>query len=475
MTESLMTVSTASNCSSLDVEILCGKTHDELAIRETRALAMDRRLFLAASTVGGLSAASPAAARTKSPTAPTPINPGIDRARTQHILGQWGLDAIILARPENVYYATGNWPLMSRLGVSDASFAIIPADSNAPIKYVTPQFAYYYATTDAGLSKGVEPHLVTGHDGGKTANAFFYQHTGGGELPAREERRKRKTEAAAPYYADSAAALAGALAKSGVKSGRVGYDSWEAQHLLAASASGAQGVASPDVIKTMRLIKTPFEIELMKAASKANVAAARKTAMNMRNLGTINNARNDFNAEASRLGNTPKFMVVNGAVDEAYDEQFENGTSVLIDCVSSLKGYHGDYGRTIFIGEPRQAMAAKVRAMGLAWNELRNRLKPGVRFSDVRSEGALILKKMGQNINVPFNPHCVGLAHTEQPTFDYCGTPIDTILEPGMIISVDCPLMEASNLGTAHLEDLTLITADGHAPIHDIGNNFILV
>ena len=213
----------------------------------------------------------------------------------------------------------------------------------------------------------------------------------------------------------------------------------------------------------------------MKAASNANVAAARKTAANMRQLGTIKNVRNAFNAETSRLGNTPGFMAVNAAVDEAYDAEFVEGTSVLIDCVSSLRGYHGDYGRTIFIGEPRKEMADKVRVTGLAWNELRNQLKPGMRFSEIRSQGAAILRKMGYPLNVPFGPHCVGLAHTEQPLLDRKGAPIDTILEAGMIISVDCPLMEASPLGTAHLEDLTLITSDGHAPIHDNGNDFIVV
>lgn len=44
-----------------------------------------------------------------------------------------------------------------------------------------------------------------------------------------------------------------------------------------------------------------------------------------------------------------------------------------------------------------------------------------------------------------------------------------------MIISVDCPLMEVSPLGTAHLEDLTLITTDGHASIHDNANDLIIV
>ncbi len=436
---------------------------------------MDRRDFLAVGAASGFAGAIPVSAMQASPATLLMINPGLDRSRAQHILRQAGFDAVLVGRSENVFYATGNRPLMSRLGIADSSFAIIPADSSAPVIYVLPQFSYYYSVVDAGLAQGVELHLVTGPDAGGNAPAFYYTSPDKALIPARERQRRERTDAVSPYFATTAAAVASILGKLGANGGRIGYDSLEAQQLLKIAAPSAQGANAVDTVKAMRLIKSAFEIQLMRAASAANVAAARKTAENLRNLGTIRNVRNYFNGEVSRLGNSPGFMVVHGVVDEAYDETFTQGTSVLIDCVSTLHGYHGDYGRTIFIGEPRQPMAAKVRAMGVAWDELRQQLKPGMRFSEIRAAGANILRKLGYNINVPFNPHCVGLAHTEQPMADNAGVAIDTLLAPGMIISVDCPLMEASTAGTAHLEDLTLITTEGQAPIHDTGNKVIIV
>jgi Xaa-Pro aminopeptidase len=436
---------------------------------------MQRRTFLKASAAGGLATSIPATELAKSAVAPMPVNPGIDRARARFVLKQAGLDAIVLGRPENIFYATGNWPLLPRLGISDQSFAIIPADERAPITYVSPQFGFYYAAADSGLAAGVVPHLVTGPDGEKAAEAFFFADIPGVPITAREKQRRTKTRMAAPFFVESAAAVAQALAKAGISGGRLGYDSLEAKLMLNAGASAAQCVGAVDTIKRLRVIKTALEIELMKTASRANVMAANQAATAMRGLGTIKNLRNHFNSAASRLGNKPGFMVINGAVDEAYDEEFVEGTSVLIDCVSTFQGYHGDYGRTIFLGEPRSIMAVKVQVISSAWNELRDALKPGLRFSEVRDAGAAIVKKMGHQLNVPFNPHCVGLAHTEQPQLDSKGAPVDTVLEPGMIISVDCPLMESSEFGTAHLEDLTLITSDGHAPIHDIGNNCMIV
>ena len=44
-----------------------------------------------------------------------------------------------------------------------------------------------------------------------------------------------------------------------------------------------------------------------------------------------------------------------------------------------------------------------------------------------------------------------------------------------MIISVDMPVLNTGIGGSAHLEDLTLITKDGNEQINDIGERIIVV
>ena len=44
-----------------------------------------------------------------------------------------------------------------------------------------------------------------------------------------------------------------------------------------------------------------------------------------------------------------------------------------------------------------------------------------------------------------------------------------------MILSVDCPVLNAGMGGSAHMEDLSLITADGAEPIHSVTNPIIIV
>jgi Xaa-Pro aminopeptidase len=55
------------------------------------------------------------------------------------------------------------------------------------------------------------------------------------------------------------------------------------------------------------------------------------------------------------------------------------------------------------------------------------------------------------------------------------GKPLDLPLEAGMILSVDCPLLNAGVNGTTHLEDLVLITPTGSEPVHKTGDHIIVV
>ena len=121
-------------------------------------------------------------------------------------------------------------------------------------------------------------------------------------------------------------------------------------------------------------------------------------------------------------------------------------------------------------------MAKATTAIGTAWDEVRNALKPGMRFSEISALGQQTLKKLGVSYSVPFTPHSVGLYHT-----DHVGKAgarafrEDWVLEKGMILSVDCPLVDAGVGGSAHLEDLTLITENGCESINDVGNQTIIV
>ena len=96
-------------------------------------------------------------------------------------------------------------------------------------------------------------------------------------------------------------------------------------------------------------------------------------------------------------------------------------------------------------------------------------------FSEVQAKGRAALKAMGADYNISFTPHSVGLYHADHVGDSGLPPPADMTLEPGMILSVDCPLLEAGAGGSSHLEDLTLITKDGFESLNDIGDKIIMV
>ena len=116
-------------------------------------------------------------------------------------------------------------------------------------------------------------------------------------------------------------------------------------------------------------------------------------------------------------------------------------------------------------------------AMSLGWDAVREKLRPGLRYSEIKAIGDAAVRKAGYRFDVAFTPHSVGLAHTDEPGRD--GTPFfvkdDLVLQENMILSVDCPVRNAGFGGSAHLEDLTLITRDGAEQINDIGDRVIIV
>lgn len=385
----------------------------------------------------------------------------LNRERAGAVMAQAGLEALLLTRSANVYYATNFWPASDRMGALGSCAAVIPRDAKAPVVLIAPDFSFYYIASDMGLAPGVVPVLVR-----PGAPALFRLADDATATP--REARRRAMALAARTAPDRTAALRAAFDLAGVRSGAIGVDEQGARDRLSALDAGFEARPCEDAVRRIRLIKTPAEIALMRAASKANVAAALATAQAARSLGSLRAVRQHYFAQAAQRGATGVFMVVDGAFAPAFDAPLREGAAFMIDCVSEVAGYHGDFARTVFIGEPARAMRRVPQVLENAWGEVRAALKPGLRFSQIQEIGRRALKAQGADLAVPFGPHIVGLHHSDQPSLGPDGQREDMALEAGMILSVDCPLMEAGLGGTAHLEDLTLITASGSAPIHEV-------
>jgi Xaa-Pro aminopeptidase len=278
-------------------------------------------------------------------------------------------------------------------------------------------------------------------------------------------------------FGDTGAAIVAAMRDMGLWQGRIGFD-----HPVIAEVAERHGhpgalVQADNVLREIRLIKSPLEIALMARAAEANVAALNATGRAIRAGATHAELQALFRREAALRGNTAVFVNVDRVSSEVSRIAVADGQTLMLDGVSQHLGYHGDFARTVFVGEPTRAAARAAEAAAFAWSAIREQLRPGLRYSDIVALGQEALRKGGFDAVIGFGPHSVGLAHTDEPGEVHGGfwRKPDILLEPGMILSVDCPVLDTGIGGSGHCEDLVLITPDGCEPIHSLHEPVIVV
>lgn len=437
---------------------------------------MDRRQILKAGAMGTIPSALAACATSTPMTsasthAAVPLSrspaeilraaPPVNLDHAREVMAQERLDGIVVSLPINAYHFSGYWPATSRMGFTPNVTVLLSRDPQQPIRIVTAEFTYYYLLADLAYAYPAEWFLFMGPGGA----SLVFEDVGIEPLPDFERTRRAAVEAATKNQGaspDANTALLKALRASGLDRGRVAVDSSAIESSFVRAGLAATVVPAEQTLQRIRLIKSPRELELMRIASGANVEAALAAAATARAGATYRELRTSFYAEAARRGNRGVFMVIGGMSAEGVDRTLREGDAFLFDAVSEGAGYHGDFARTVFVGEPAPSIRRATTAMLLGWDAIRDAMRPGLRFSEITALGRETVRKAGFDFLIAFGPHSVGLQHTDAPGLG------DVVLEPGMVISVDCPVMQTGIGGSTHLEDLTLITANGSEPIHRV-------
>ncbi|HWU02828.1 MAG TPA: M24 family metallopeptidase, partial [Novosphingobium sp.] len=390
--------------------------------------------------------------------------PLINRPRAQDVLGRAGVAALVLSDPVNIYYATGFWPQTVAMGQAGAAFAVVPADAALPVTLISSQFIHYLFDLDtmpAGAPLEVRlftaPEGLEGSDEIRAAPPIFLKPTTGGTpdpMDAISQNATRGALAIHPAYPDVVAALRDTLAAF---PGTLGIDSFIAQGLF--GDAFAWRPADP-LLRAIRMVKTPAEIVLARHAARNNAQAARAAIESIRPGDTYQDLRSAFFAETGRRGGVPLFVSTDSMAMRMRDGVIRAGRSFQIDAVSHYGFYHGDYGRTVFVGEPDPVILRMVEAAVCANDAIAAQLRPGLRFSDVRAIGHDALKAAGFDQQIACVAHSVGLFHTDEA---FRGGALhfakdDHIIEANMVLSIDCPVLHLDAAGNVHLEDLWLVT-----------------
>ena len=420
--------------------------------------------------------------------------PLMNLEQAYRVMEEEQLDGLVLAEPINVFHLTGHWGSLAKMGYPAPAYALLSKDQRQAPGLVMTQFIYYYTYADGHFDFPLQTWLFSGwdrrlQDGGKGAAgdgeplanpAYVFEDKGEADLREIEVHRRSTLDGALSEQklsADARWALVNAVRGMGLDRGRIGVDHLVVSAIFETAGLDAVPVYADRALRRIRAIKSPREVELMRFSAQANAEAALTATRAARAGATYQELRAAFYSEAAKRGNLGVFMQVDTIGAETGDGEFREGQAFQIDCVSHGFHYHGDYGRTVFLGEPSRSMKRVTDAIALGWDAIMEALKPGLRYSEIRAIGMEALRKGGYDLDVAFTPHSVGLMHTDDP--GRADSPFyvkeDVVLAENMIISVDCPVRNVGLGGSAHLEDLTLITADGGVQINAIGDRVIVV
>lgn len=424
---------------------------------------------------------------------PLPTAPLLNRTRASEVMSELGVDAIVCARPENIYYLTNHYSQLAKMGMPQLSYAILPRDESIAPILIIGQFAYYLGATERATSEFVDVRLYTAP---MEADAYYQSfsvfsqidapafdsflptaHSSHALHPAERRRREMTRSFSEAVSPTSEAALLVAMRDLRLRGKRVAVDDGHVGDLLDRADRLDVLTSGDDLLRRIRLQKSSAEIELARYAARANADAALFAAKTVRDGASFQDLRGQYAAACASRSLTPAFMVIDGVIPDAAPGRIEEGRSFLIDCVSQHQNYHGDYGRTVCVGEPTKQIKQATDALSRVWDELLPRLKPGIRFSQISEMASESFRQQTSQAALVCNPHSVGIHHTDEPsradTLSWVKDDLE--LMEGMVLSVDLPIIDVGLGGSGHLEDLVLIGEDGAELLNDTGDRVIVV
>ena len=442
---------------------------------------LNRRQLLAASTalvaplLAGADAGGP-------PVAAVPARPAfgggplLNEARAAELMAVAGLDGLVALQPVNHYYLTSIRPLLGRMGFDYPGFGLLPADVRRGVTAVVS------ATELWQIANGerVYPRNVVAF--GPVSNWTDYLPGGGaapgqppesavGGWPVSEDADLSARETAWIAASDShrgrlAAGpewgLIQALREAGLDRGTIGIDDPRIAAIASMGGLAVRCVPAQNLFRRLRLVKSPAEIELMRIAARMNAAACRAAVRSFREGATAGEVETLYMQEMARRGGTGVFIVA-GTTGGLPHGELRRGEPLLVDAVGHFENYHGDFGRTVVVGEASREVRRRVGLLEAGWRAALETMRPGVSYGQIREVCAQAMRKSGMGpLRIGAQPHSVGLQHTDEPWREKLPFIVkdDLVLEENMTLTVDFPHFDLG-WGACHLEDLVRITADG--------------
>lgn len=229
----------------------------------------------------------------------------------------------------------------------------------------------------------------------------------------------------------------------------------------------SQFVPTSGLIEKIRLIKTPQEITIIKAAcaiaddafthildfikpGKTELEVANELELFMRKQGATSSSFDTIVASGLRSA-LPHGVATNKVI--------EKGDFVTLDYGALYNGYISDMTRTIAVGEPSEKLVDMYNAVLASQLLALEKVGPNMtgKEADAVARDYLASKGYGEAFGHSLG-HGIGLEVHEAPSLSVRG---ETVLEPNMTVTLE-PGVYLPGIGGVRIEDDILITATGN-------------
>ncbi len=373
----------------------------------------------------------------------------LNRERADRVMDEHGLAGIVASSALNVYYLT-DWQTDGGWAFPGVNAAVVPRDHDTPAAVLTIDVDLDWP----GAKEATWVAEVRGYGG---MEALVTRHSvalASGELIG-------DPPDAGDRAFDPVAAVAGYLTEVGLADARLAFeDAYFGARVRDAARSDLDVVPAVDLLRTIRMVKTPSELAILRTASRKNELAQLVAIEAIAAGASFAEAQRVYFASMLQMGGAGQYLtgvVSRPGIGPLDAPPTEPGDTVFFDSFGGYRHYCGDVGRTAVVGPPSDAQVATYHALRQGWHETWQRARPGM---DSRELAALVMRSVrdaGAAEYVICSPHSVGLEHFDNPHPRSIYEPF--VLEAGMVLSVDMPFM-SSEVGMLHTEDLVLVGDD---------------
>ena len=236
-----------------------------------------------------------------------------------------------------------------------------------------------------------------------------------------------------------------------------------------------------DALNALRVIKTPDEVEKIKAAQRIAERAYERLIENIRVGMTekqvaamLNYYMMGFGADGLSF-DTIAASGVNSASPHAVptDKPLQKGEFLTLDFGALLDGYHSDMTRTLCVGRPSKKMEEVYNSVLQANLDAIDAVRPDISGKVVDSVARSTLNAFGgyeQYFGHGLG-HGVGLEIHEAPTMSRRST---SMLRAGMIVTVEPGVYISGEFGV-RIEDMVLVTENGCENLTNTSKRMICV